>query len=355
MNLLTFAHKNEAAAFFHYHQFQECSDFHGLYFNGHHYLLITGEGLWDCLTKCLLTLSYLNQQNIFIQKIINLGVAGGLRSPIKKFSAYQVRTSYAALNFQEPEFHSYSTNIALSTIPHLEVIDCLSFYKRNTTHQEKLKLSPYAHLIDRELWAIAKAAVSCNLPWEAIKVISDEIQDENSCQIVQQDAHLYSKILHDQWQRQIDQKISEPSANSQEEMLNTLQEKSLHLTFSQKHQVTDLITRILAQENLTLNQFLREIPFQEWQLERPKDNTLKFIQWLKIRLTPQLGKYASQISKWLDVWHHSHLNLHLSTSHDLEALEVKFKSYNAQDWEETLQYLKKIPRHELELILSGRS
>lgn len=356
MQLLTFAHKNEAAAFFHYHQFKAFAHFAELYFDGTHYLLITGEGLWDSLTQCMLAISSLQQQNITISRITNLGVAGALRTNLKKFSTYKIRTSYAALNFQDAEFHSYSSpSINHTLYPHMQVLDCLSFYKRNTTYNEKKILSPFASLIDRELWAIAKAASTLNIPWESIKVISDEYLEENICQLIQQTAHEFSKLLYEQWQHKSERINTNESTNAHVQFLTFLHEKSLYLTFSQKHQVTDLFDRLLAQEKLTFEQFTSEIPFSEWNHERPKENTQNLIQWLKIRLTPQLGQYATQITRWLEVWHNSSLNLQLSVSNDLEALDIRFKSHTLNDWNEILEHLQKIPRHELDNILSGHT
>ena len=110
MQLLLFAHKNEAAAFFHFHQFQLITDTHDLYHDGHYYLLITGEGLWDSLIKLSLALHSLAKQNISISHMVNLGVAGSLRKDLKRFDLCQVRTSYAALTAHHPEFHSHTAS-----------------------------------------------------------------------------------------------------------------------------------------------------------------------------------------------------------------------------------------------------
>lgn len=354
MQIYTFAHKNEAAAFFHYHPFQECTHFSDLYFDGNNYLLITGEGLWDSLTKCILAINYLAGQNITIKQIFNLGVAGSLRPHLKKFSVYSIRTSYAALNLSEPEFHSYSSKHQ-SSFPKLDMIDCLSFYKRNTSSKEKEVIAPFAALIDRELWAIAKAAQSFHLPWESLKVISDEIQDENTCQLIQQIAHEFSSKIYSEFQHKIEQQQHEVQQNNFEVFLTLLQKKSFHLTFSQKNLTADYLNRILIQENISLEHFIHEIPFENWDNHRAKENTHSLIRWMKIRLTPQLGLYATKISQWLKIWQNSNLNLQIHVSEDLESLDIKFKSYNLHDWHKIITHLQKIPRHELENILTGHS
>lgn len=354
MQLLIFAHKNEATAFFHYHQFKETT-LTDLYFDGSHYLLITGEGLWDCLSKTILAINFICiNSTIPVQKIINFGVAGSLRDGIKKKSIFRVRTSYAALNYAEPEFQSYSSLESESQFSHLPQVDCLSSLKRHTSLEEKLTLAPFASLIDRELWSVAKAAKCFDLAWEGLKIVSDEVQENNFCDQVQSHAHEYSSELYTTWinkQEIIKQKTSDSDFQI---FLNALQVENLYLTFSGRNQVQDLMTRILLQENISLKKFMEEIPFDLWKKERPKDKSHSLIQWLKLRLTPQLGKYSTAVIKWLKIWHNSKLHLSLRTTEDLEGLEVKFKSYNTQDWYEVINHLKQIPREELDSILLGK-
>lgn len=356
MQLLTFAHKNEAAAFFHFHQYKQIADVNDLYSDGCNYLLITGEGLWDSLTKTMMTLHYFDKQSLKVQCILNLGIAGSLRLGHKKFETYQIRTCYALLNVEKPEFHSYSTNNILTT-QNLPLLDCLSSHYRTITTADKVPLAPFANIIDRELWSIAKAATCFNIPWNSIKVISDEISEENKCDLIQEQAHEYSKILYHTWKNSFTQK---ETATSQDDfpflnvLLPTLQNYQIHLTFSQRHQVQDLIRRLLLQENISIETLLEEVPFSMWESKRPKDNSQSFIQWLKLRLTPQLGKFATNISKWLKIWQNPNIQFQMSTTDDFEALEVKFKSYNTKDWHVFLEHLQKIPRDELENILAGK-
>jgi len=353
MQLLTFAHKNEAAAFFHFHQFELEKDGIDLYFDGEHYLLITGEGLWDSLIKISLTLQYLEKKSIIITHLLNLGIAGSLRKDLKKFEVYQIRTTYAALCSSKAEFHSYTTQPQL-TEQDIKVLDCLSCHKRILNIQEKKNLMPYAHIVDRELWAQAKFAEAQKISWNSLKIVSDEIDEENICDLVQELAHEFSYQLYLAWQKT--KNISETKIHipnqSIDVLLCTLQQQNIFLTFSQKHQVCDLVQRILAQENIKCETLMTEIPFSLWTSKRVKDNTQDLIHWLKLRLTPQFAPLATPVSQWLKLWHNSQIHMQMNTSDDYEALEIKFKSFNHKDWKLILEHLNNIPRHELENIIS---
>jgi len=355
MQLLTFAHKNEAAAFFHFHHFQPVANTHDLYSDGNHYLLITGEGLWDSLTKILLTLSHIEKQSQKISCLFNLGVAGSLRGIHKKFEAYQVRTAYAAMSLEKPEFHSYSAG-QLSCENTYPLIDCLSFHGRVLTSAHKQLLAPFADIVDREAWAVGKAACAYQLPWYSLKVLSDELQEENICNLVQEQAHNFSQKLYHAWKSALPLSLKKESALDEflEIFLPLLQTKQIYLTFSQRHQAQDFVQRILAQENISTSTLLSEIPFDLWKSKRIKENAQDLIQWLKLRLTPQFGHLATPVNQWIKIWHNSQYSFHMQTTDDFEALEVKFKSYNLTDWNHLLEHLQKIPREELERILMGK-
>jgi nucleoside phosphorylase len=356
MQLLTFAHKNEAAAFFHFHQFVLEKDGSDLYFDGQHYLLITGEGLWDSLIKISLTLQYLEKKSILISHILNLGVAGSLRNDLKKFEVYQIRTTYAAFSSANPEFHSYTTD-PLIPEDDIKILDCLSCHQRILNKQEKENLMPYAHIVDRELWAQAKFAEAQKIPWNSLKIISDELEEENICELIQEQAHEFSYKLYLAWQKikKVAKDTKAQIDNSMTVLLHTLQQQNIFLTFSQKHQVCDLTQRILAQENISCEKLMTEIPFSIWTSKRVKDNTQDLIHWLKLRLTPQFAPLATPVSQWLKVWHNSKIHLQMNTTEDYEALEIKFKSYNHKDWKIILEHLNNIPRQELENIITNNS
>jgi hypothetical protein len=356
MHLLTFAHKNEASSFLHYHDFKESAHVKNLYFDGKNYLLITGEGLWDALTSTMQSLGTLNTKNAPPITVCNLGVAGALRASIKKFSLFSINTSYAFSSQDNPEFHSYTSTSASNLL--VESADCVSSYKRNTSIEEKNLLSPFAPLVDRELWSIAKAATSYNTNWSALKIVSDELSEENSCQLIQNLSQEFSSRLYETW-RSLEpslldtKKVLNPEVDANQHLLEVLHQQSLYLTFSQKHQIFDLVARILKQENVSLEQLVKEVPFDNWLKSRPKDKSHLLVQWLRLRLTPQLGTHAAQIQQWMRNIHLQNKNLQISTIDDFEAIEIKFRSFNTQDWKEILSTLNSIQRQEFDQILKG--
>ena len=177
------------------------------------------------------------------------------------------------------------------------------------------------------------------------------------CNLVQEQAHNFSLKLYEVWNTLQSQERSsqQPLPSAIELLFKTLATKNIYLTFSQRHQVEDFIKRILAQENISLDSLMAEIPFQLWTSKRTKDNAQHFIHWLKLRLTPQQAHLATPVSHWLKIWKNSHLHFQMDTIENFEALEVKFKSYNVKDWKLIMEHLNNIPREELENILTSKT
>lgn len=355
MNLIICAHKNEASSFFHYHDCQELNLYKNLYrVDTNLFLLITGEGLWDSITSTMHALHLLKSANIDISKLINLGVVGSLRPELKKFDLFSIRTSYGYSGENQCEFHSYSAPDLSST--NIGVVgDCLSSYKRLNTAEEKKSVTPFAHVVDRELWSIAKVASLYAIPWYSLKLVSDEYREENVCQLVQNLAHEFSSRLYESC-KTLMEKINQPLLNTStnemsikhQQILNFLHEKSLYLTFSQKQQVFDYFERVIQQEQISTAELFSIIPFQNWGDFRPKEKSQMLIQWLKLRLTPHLGSHTTNIQNWITRMQAGNKNLHLNLVDQSEALEVKFKSYSEEDWKKYLSILEKINRSELD-------
>lgn len=361
MKLIICAHKNEASSFFHYHKCIESASYKNLYvMDNDSFILITGEGLWDAITVTMQALYFLKSENFIIDEMINLGIVGSLRPHLQKFELFQIRTSYCNSGDDLCEFHSYSSshsdNPQIST-----TIDCISSYKRLVTVQEKSLLSPIAHVVDRELWSIAKVASMLSIPWSSYKLVSDEYNDENFCNTVQDSSLKFSSMLYESYANILKNKntslnfTEEYLISNEHQILECLHSKSLHLTFSQKHIVIDYITRILKQENISLLHLFNLVPFDDWHILRPKDKTQMLIQWLKLRLTPHIGTKTNLIMNWINEIQKGHKNLQLNLVDQCEALEVKFKSFNEDDWGKLINTLQKVNRSELENIFKSSS
>ena len=190
MNLLCFAHRAEAEAFFVEKNFKPDQRLNNLYqeTESGDFLLITGEGIFSSLQKVNTTLT----TEPSISAIINLGVAGALSPKFNKFDLVSVRTSYLCETSEAlPQFRSFPTQ----QITGLPPVDCMSSTQRIKNPQTKKYLSSFSEVIDRELWGIGYAAKEKKIPLVSIKVISDEESDVDFCQEVKENSFDLSKKL----------------------------------------------------------------------------------------------------------------------------------------------------------------
>ncbi len=190
MKLLIFAHKGEAQAFIHFYKLQPVDYFvSGLFRNDQMYLLISGEGSQSSSEKTISVLASFNQE---IFEIYNIGIAGSLNSNFKKMDLIWIRTAYAH-HAEKLEFKSFTSN---SSSPK---VDCISAFARIISIEERLKLSCFADIVDRELWSIASAANLYKKPFHSIKIISDDLSQINNkyeiCQLIKDEAPLFSELL----------------------------------------------------------------------------------------------------------------------------------------------------------------
>ena len=185
MKLLVFAHRGEAQAFFNEWNFLPI-DFHfnGLFKNNKYFLLITGEGPKEASEKTVATLSCFKNE---ITEIINIGIAGSLGPQLKVGDTAWVRSSYAQ-NAERCEFKSFTSKFHTG-------IDCITAYSRITNQIDRKMLSAFADIVDREFWAIASAAHLFKIDALALKLISDDIESVDMCQLIKDEAPTLSKKL----------------------------------------------------------------------------------------------------------------------------------------------------------------
>jgi hypothetical protein len=159
--LLVFAHRPEAQSFLKNHSLKPIQADHiDIYVSDEYYLLITGEGVLNAISKTTIILSKFQD----IKEIWNFGIAGGLTSHfIKKEHIYQIRTSYGELG-EEIQFKSFSTANKSSEL------DCISASKRVLNEKKATHLANFAQIVDRELWGIGLIAREFKIPFYAAKL-----------------------------------------------------------------------------------------------------------------------------------------------------------------------------------------
>ena len=234
--LLIFAHRGEAQAFFNEWELLPVNFyFTGLFKNKDHYLLITGEGPKEASEKTVAVLAAFKPE---ITEVINIGIAGSLTPKLKVGEHVWVRSSYAQ-NAERCEFKSFTTK-------NHNNIDCITAYSRVTTPEEKKTLSSFADIVDRELWSIASAAHLFKIELSALKLISDESNSDDICQLVKDEAPTLSKKLFCEYQNYLKKQteaapvaLVAPKSNTILDYILT--HPKLYFTTSQTRKLTTLL------------------------------------------------------------------------------------------------------------------
>ena len=292
MELLTFAHFKEAEAFLkHLKSEKTASGFNGLFKTDQAFLLITGEGLFSALNKTSAALTWLKTQNSSITLVTNLGVAGALSEKIKSNEIYLIDTIYAESKPFKMGFKSFTANETKQII--YKKTDCVSSFNRVLNKKHAHTLNCFACLVDRELWAIAYACSLYNISFRSFKLASDKpIADFNNskiCQMVIENAHIYSKKLFECYKtisnsklnidygRVISEKKKEKiqkqvkiqkQAKIQKNLphkLNTYFNSGVfHITESQKQKIEKLLGLIAIRENISAQKVLQYVQKTSW-------------------------------------------------------------------------------------------
>ena len=181
--LLIFAHRGEAKPFLSHFTFCPVPKVEGFYENEELFLLITGEGPWKAGPKLAFILGRFE-----IESVLNLGIAGALRSSLELDSIHPIRNVYLEQNSQM-QFASHS----LET----EGLDIITCHSRVLEKEKADYLDAFAPLVDRELWAIAQSSQMAGTPLKSFKLISDLVGQTEICERVKEKSELLSQKLLD--------------------------------------------------------------------------------------------------------------------------------------------------------------
>ena len=264
--LLVFAHRGEAQAF------QDASLTQTDIF-------ITGEGLQETTeTLCL----YLAQNSGTYHQIINLGITGTLHDKAQMGDVYSIRTVYG-----ESQFKSFTS------ADEKAAIDVVSSLKRVKTTEEKKKLSPIAHMADRELWAVASLAHRFKIPFKSYKLVSDMADETLACQNIQELALNYSQKLLSFY---LTQTQTKPAA---EEKSTHLLGPDFYLTFTQNEKLKTLLERLeltfkAPQSSFLTTDFLSSIKEKS---KLPKERTNLLLEELQIKLNPLMNETKTKLEE----------------------------------------------------------
>lgn len=292
MKLFVFAHRGEALAFIQNLNFKPIDFiFNGLMSNEKDLLLICGEGTQNASEKTTSTLALFHQQ---IDAVVNIGIAGSLVPKLKVGDHAWVRSSYAH-NSEKCEFRSFTSTTHTN-------VDCITAFSRVTTLEQKKELSPFADIVDRELWSIASAAHLFKKEFIALKLISDEISGADDCQLIKSNALQFSERLLALYKEK-NQKI--PNAEKEattEEQQALIKNDRFYFTATQSRRLSQLLHGLKVKGILTKDSELDEIcqNIISNNLDKTsKDLSRLLLTELDIKLNPFKRKIKAQIENAL--------------------------------------------------------
>lgn len=344
MKLLTFAHRKEAEAFIDHLHFKPI-DFHfdGLYKNKSDLLLITGEGTQNASEKVTATISFFKKE---IKEIINIGIAGSLTAKIKKNEIVNIRTAYAH-HANRLEFKSFTSN-SMNT-----KFDCMTVFERALTLDHRKSLALLADIIDRELWAIASAAHLFKLNFEAIKYISDDLNDEGFCQLVIKESELISNKLLDYYQQNnLEVKLNKTNNEKHSLIAN---HENLYFTVTQKRQLDNLLS-LLNNTVFSEDKFLdREDINQILTLDiLPKERTRRILELLLLEINPVHGKIKEIFSASIAQLIKNEIEVKYDKNFEDKTLTLSFKINSAEMLNSKIRALSNFDFRKIDDLFNGK-
>ena len=188
MIVLTFAHKGEAQEFIRRkHTIAVEFYFKGLFRCEDELLLISGEGLRTTAERLTAVCTYYGK-NIFY--VLNLGIAGALVNVLQVNQIYGIHRIYL-------ESLDMNTAKVYTTANQYSKYDCITARHPVLDRSYAQKLSVYAQIVDRELWACASVCERFKIPLKSYKLISDYADSHTLRHGIKGKAAGFSKHLFD--------------------------------------------------------------------------------------------------------------------------------------------------------------
>ena len=287
MILIHCAHRGEARAFIQQLSLKRLSEeVLELYANDEVILLVCGEGIYASLERVSAVLGKYPK----ITEVINYGICGILNeSKAELDHIYSIKSVYA-MDEHGPVFQSYHSDKGL---------DCLTYHDRVTTSEVAAKLKPFAPLVDRELWAVARACSLHKIPFKSYKLTSD-IAGTAECMDIKNKSDIYAQKLLEHYLTNFE---SVMISESKEYVTFKL---PIHLTFQQKIIIQKLLNSIRIKYKISNEEIFERIATSKIIASedlKDKAKASRIIQELQLLLNPlkqkinlALSLYASPVT-----------------------------------------------------------
>lgn len=336
--LLSFAHRGEAQAFlndthwgWHHHP-----QFNFIFQSPQYDLILTGEGVFEALHRLSL---WLGQSSY--QKMINLGIAGSLSERAQLGAIYAVRTCYL-FHQDQMKFHSFLQADG--------ELDCVTHFERVIETKNKRPLEGFAHLVDRELWSLAKACQSFDLPWQSYKLITDKADESTLCQSIAESSLQWSQQLRSYFDHWLSQKPSQPiELLTQPKIKNWteswLTHPDLHWTGALKQEFKNLV-----QQNPHLENTLKENPEVAAVLSNKamtaKTRVIVLLDILRSLGNPILFQYKQKRLSYQKLGQQQGIEIQFDPKGENLELVFKFSTSNQKGLNRKIQALQQISQRQ---------
>lgn len=272
MKLFVFAHRAEAKYFLEKMHFNAVElNFQNVFQTNENLLLISGEGLQETAQRLSAVCGFFYGK---ISEVINFGVAGSLSAKVELDKIYSIRTSYAQNSSKNTEFNSFLS------FDKIAEFDCISSLERVLTDGEAETLSHFAHLVDRELWAIGSVCKLFNIPFQSYKLVSDLAGNSTNCTNVQERADFFSKKLFEFYQNLKIIKVDFPQKNELP--------VGFYFTVTQENHFSNLLKSLKIKLQKDEGEILKLVNLEKikQKSEKPKQRTNLLLEKLSSLLNP---------------------------------------------------------------------
>lgn len=340
--LYVFAHRGEAQAWLDKYNFNKIPFvFDGLWTCEDSFLLICQEGIQNATENLSIFLALHAEQ---VSEIFNYGIVGKLDQKLTIGKIYPVRYVYHFAN-NEAQYKSFQ----LSS----EGIDCISTYERINQKEKAIILNHFAHVVDRELWAICRVAHIFKLKVNAYKIISDDsgYSHKIDCQVIQKMASFFSHELYLYDQKYL---LTMHSSIFTEYQLPETYRQHFYFTHSMNQQFQSIMNKLVQKHKSTEGFYFEEYIEKIIQMKmKPKDRTLLLIEWLNEILNPFKSMLKNKLAEITNSYEERNIKVLFAKDHENTELTFELKVNSEENLRLQIEALQLFPVRKIQEILNG--
>ncbi len=334
MNLIVFAHRNEAFAFLKAKKWQSLSLAGKTYFRTESELLcICGEGRENAQ---FWTASLCSKYPV--EQIYNFGSCAALDRKLQLEQIHSVKTSIANKGQKEMEFKTFS-------LQQSDGLVCMSAQERVQSRELADFYESFAQLCDRELWGIAFAAKQISIPLRAYKYVSDFADSPLCFEIREHAKELSSKFLEVYESKDVEVSSVEPLKLPE----------NFHFSQHQKQEfekrIRDLKIKFQCSEQEVLEKLgCKELAAQAIHKKEKSKILLK-------RMHTAFDPFHAQLQEKIESEFHSKppsiRKIQWDSNFEDKNYEFTLQAKSKEEFQEALQYLNSIDFGRLEKYFQG--